>query len=201
MFVSIKTDSKKLKRNLNRFQRKKFPKAQADAINGTLKLVKKGLQRQMQKDLDRPTPFTTGDRAFYMFKANDDQIHKKGTVGIKRIQENYLRPQVFGGKYVPKKGKIPVPTDSADLNRYGNLMGTRKTRLKRKGYFIKQIGNVDGVWQRRGDQLVLIAQFVDSLTYTKKPFKFFETGKRITQKFFPKKLRIQMGIAARKSMR
>lgn len=201
MFISIKSDSKKFKKTLKSFERKHFPKAQANAINKVLPLLKKGAQIQMKKDLDRPTPFTTSDRAFYTFKANDDQIVKKGTVGIKRIQEGYLKRQVFGGKYIPAKGFVPVPTDDADLNKYGNLVGSRKTRLKRKGYFAKKIGNVDGVWQRRGDQLVLIAQFAKSINYVKRPFKFFEAGQRITKKHFPKRLRIELQKAIKRSLR
>ena len=67
MQVSVKSNIKEITKWTTNAQKKQIPFATSVAINNTLFDLKKEMAKQMDKKLDRPTPFTK--RGFFIKKA------------------------------------------------------------------------------------------------------------------------------------
>lgn len=74
------------------------------------------LPRQLERDLDNPTPFTKS--GFFFTPARKDNL--TAVVGAKDIQSGYLRYQVRGGTRRPKRKALRLPSE-VDLNQFGNM--------------------------------------------------------------------------------
>ena len=185
MQIKIKDNIKQFSKGLTKFEKKQIPFATAQGINATLGIGRgnrgKGLDKefgkQMVKKLDRPTPATI--KAFYRKAANKKNL--TGELGIQEWAAKYLKYQIDGGTRSGSK-KIPVPyTKNIRLNKYGNISGKKSGLIKNANkQFIATIGGVTGVFQkhgRGGKQSKLLIAFKDSVTYNKKPFKFYTIGK------------------------
>ena len=177
MQIKIKDNIKQFSKGLTKFEKTQMPFAIANGINSTLFGLKKEMSKQAEKKLDRPTPATK--KGFFVKKANKKK--QFGFLAIKDFVAEYLKYQISGGTRSGSK-KIPVPyTKNIRLNKYGNIIGKRRGLIKNPSkQFVAKIGGVSGVFQRHGKggkQSKLIIGFKDSVTYNKKPFKFYTIGK------------------------
>ena len=175
--LTVKDNIKQFSKKLTKFEKTQMPFAIANGINSTLFGLKKEMSKQAEKKLDRPTPATK--KGFFVKKANKKK--QFGFLAIKDFVAEYLKYQISGGTRSGSK-KIPVPyTKNIRLNKYGNIIGKRRGLIKNPSkQFVAKIGGVSGVFQRHGKggkQSKLIIGFKDSVTYNKKPFKFYRIGK------------------------
>lgn len=161
---------------------KQLPFAAAKALTKTAKDAQKALDRQVDKKIDRPTPFTR--RSFGVSPAKKSKL--LSSIFIKDIQAGYLKYLVDGGVRVPKGGKgaflVPV---NIRLNKFGNIPGLRRGAkveklLARPNTFKGTIRGVSGIWQRHGPKkrkVKLLLRFEDSATYQERfPFYKITTG-------------------------
>ena len=175
--LTVNDNIKQFSKKLTKFEKTQMPFAIANGINSTLFGLKKEMSKQAEKKLDRPTPATK--KGFFVKKANKKK--QFGFLAIKDFVAEYLKYQISGGTRSGSK-KIPVPyTKNIRLNKYGNIIGKRRGLIKNPSkQFVAKIGGVSGVFQRHGKggkQSKLIIGFKDSVTYNKKPFKFYTIGK------------------------
>ena len=165
---------------------KRGRKAAAVALTRTAWEVRGGLMQGMQRDFDRPTPFTM--RAFNVEMARADNL--ESVVWAKPQQARYLFWQIEGGerntKGFEKKlhlfgGQVALPAAGAKLNQYGNmsLSFIRKVTADQNtngtaGRFFTGTpkgwlddGTFDGVWARVDDnhKLVRVMAFADEARY------------------------------------
>ncbi len=96
---------------------KQIPFAASKALNATAKKVSDAMPDELEKALDRPTPFTKrGVRILrYASKANLDV-----TVGFMAAQAKYMALQIEGGTRQPGKAGLKLPA-AITLNEYGNI--------------------------------------------------------------------------------
>jgi hypothetical protein len=131
--LSVKSNVAQLARSL-RIEREDLPKRVASALTWTVLEVRKGLQAEMQRVFDRPTPFTLN--AFFVKPARANDL--TAVVWLKDRTAtggpHYLEPQIFGGARPLKAferrlqrarilpvGMYAVPGEGARLDRYGNM--------------------------------------------------------------------------------
>lgn len=160
---------------------KQIPFAVALGLTRTAQNVQKELTAELPRRLDRPTPFTM--RAFKIKIAT--KRYQSALVFTRPAQEEYLKPQVYGGTRRPKRTAIVVPF-STRLNKYGNLTRNKvKTLLAKKNTFSGVVKGVPGIWQRprrlksgryKGSPKLLIA-YEKKVTYRPR-FPFREVARR-----------------------
>ena len=185
--IQIKSNEKELKKKMGLFRRKRLPEATAHAINEIGAKVVNAERAQIQKRLDRPTPFTI--KAVDMpekFRAKPKDL--AALVLIKPIAQKYLKYVFQGGIERPEKSKIFAPVSSAGgerINKYGNLIGLRGRKLDgRKDLFL----NKDALWKREGDGgLKLLAVAKNFIKHTK-ILDFFKIGIGVIKKNYDKEL-------------
>lgn len=165
--------------------KKQMAYATSLAINETAKDIKKGVERQLNRDIDRPTPFT--QKAFYISYSNKRKL--KATIGIKPIQAKYLGKQIEGGKGDKPFSLIPK---QKVRNKYGNLPRNKLSKLNAQGKTFK----ANGVIKQRLKKSVKDLAFVGKQATYKKRFKFFERGK----KTFDSTYQLNMQSAIRKAI-
>ena len=104
MKVNVKSNIKEITKWTTNAQKKQIPFATSVAINNTLFQLKAEQSKQMDKKLDRPTPFTK--RGFIIKKSKKSIL--VGVLLMKDIVANYMQFQIEGG--VRSTGKrIPIP--------------------------------------------------------------------------------------------
>ena len=185
--IQIKSNEKELKKKMGLFRRKRLPEATANALNNIGVKVVNAERSQIQKKLDRPTPFTI--KAVDMpekFRAKPKDL--AALVLIKPIAQKYLKYVFQGGIERPEKSKIFAPVSSAGgerTNKYGNLMGLKGKKLDgRKDLFL----NKDALWKREGDGgLKLLAVAKNFIKHTK-ILDFFKIGIGVIKKNYDKEL-------------
>ena len=111
--------------------------ATAVALTKTAKVVQAYLPAELDKALDRPTPFTK--RGVFITPARRDTLF--AVVGIKDIQAKYLRWQFDGGTRAPGAKGLKLPS-AVNLNEFGNIpkgvikqligVARRETGLKKR---------------------------------------------------------------------
>lgn len=151
------------------FQRveKQLTFASVLAANEIAKSVMAGVEKQLEKDIDRPTPFTK--RAFKITRAT--KKNPVATVGIKPIQAEYLKYQISGGTRHAKA--IVIPSKGA-TNRYGNLPRGKLKKLEAQGKSFIADGVVVQRMKRKNKAIAYVG--AKKATY-KKRFKFFERAR------------------------
>lgn len=90
--------------------------AAAVALTNTAKAVKTALPAVMNRELDRPTPFTT--RGIFVTPAKKDTL--TAVVGFMDRQAGYLKFQIAGGTRQPGPRGIKLP-GNITLNAFGNI--------------------------------------------------------------------------------
>jgi len=181
MKVNVKSNIKEITKWTTNAQKKQIPFATSVAINNTLFDLKKEMAKQMDKKLDRPTPFTK--RGFFINKAKKNLL--VGVLLMKDIVANYMQYQIEGGTRSTGK-KIPVPfKPNARLNKFGNIIGKRTGLIKKSTQFIGTVGNTEGVYERTKDGTKLIIGFESSVNYRPR-FPFYTIAARFSNAVFDK---------------
>lgn len=121
--------------------------AAAVALTRTAKAVKDAMPAALERDLDRPTPFTK--RGMYIKPARRDDLAAE--VGFMDRQARYLRYQIAGGTRTPGPRGIKLP-GNIELNSFGNIPKGMIAKLKsaaHDGTLSKAISKRLGVGNRR----------------------------------------------------
>lgn len=193
MNIKIDFDISQARRKLDSVQRKQLPFATSVAINETANEVAKQLTKQMDRYIDRPTPFTK--RAFITpagkFKGTRSTKNRLyAIVKAAGIQNEYLAYQVYGGRRVPNKKAILVPTLKATKNKYGNI--TKNTREKyingAKNLFKAGLreGLQEGVYRRdRKGNITMLAAYEPHTDYQPR-YPFFKIATGTAKGAFPR---------------
>ena len=200
MKINIRSNVDDVVRNIERKYRKQIPYATSKAINEVAKKARVEVDRQI-KSLDNPTPFTL--KASFVKYSNKNQSPIKAIVGVKDIQEEYLKYAEEGGVSRPNKGKAkPVPT-SGSKNKYGNLPKTTTKQIGKGKVFSgtpKGGNRPPGIYKRMGQKgrknLKMLASWHESTQHTQK----MRVGDRVrirVQREFEKELRKQVADAIR----
>ncbi len=195
--VKIKVDLKNVPKFLNKVKRKQIPFATAQAITKTLKIAQAGVLKQLDKDIDRPTPFTR--RGIAIEPAKKSTL--TGRLFIRPIQARYLGLQIFGGTRRAKGTALTIRpakriAGGVRLNRFGNVPVSQQARaLLSKGAISATIGGVPGIWKlpvktksgktRKGSRLKLMLAYEPQARY-KPRFRFFERGQNEIRVNFPR---------------
>lgn len=172
MRISVKDDLDQLKRNLTRLERDQVPFAASLALNNLATDIANALTAQMDRYLDKPTPFTQKAYQSRQGTFRGKRANKKNLVAIieaGKIQGEYLKYQIVGGIRKPKQTAILVPTRKAPLNQYGNLTkGRRKNMIAgEKGFFSagKREDKTPGIYKRIRKSIEPMAFYVDQASY------------------------------------
>lgn len=195
--IKIKADTKQVKRFLRNVHKKQIPFATARAITQTLQVASKDVLRQLDKDINRPTPFTR--RAFRVDGAKKDTL--RGRLFILPKQSAYLKWAIFGGVRRPKGTALALPPakpmpGGVKLNRFGNVPRSQQARaLLAKGAFSATIGGVAGIWKsaaktrsgkiRKGSRMRLLLAYEPQAVYRPR-YRFFERGQNSIRVHWPK---------------
>jgi len=166
--IEIRSNLDQIQRKLNSFANRQVPFAAAEALSSMATIVADEERKNLEKVLDRPTPFTL--RAIRIQKARKDRLY--ASVIVQDITAAYLYPYEFGGLNKLNSSALLKPVD-ARLNQYGNLPKSALDRYKnRRDVFIgkvkTKIGDVNGVWQRippvkgKPGGLKLLVRFADA---------------------------------------
>ena len=189
MNIDVRSNIAEVTKNLTKVQKDQLPFATSLAINNVATEVAYAVTKQMQYDLDRPTPFTlkafmSGNR-FNGKRATKRSLY--ATVEAKPIQNDYLIYQVEGGMRLPKKRTIAVPTKNARLNRYGNVSNRRRGLVRNSKQFVGEVKGIEGIWERTGGKrspgVRLIHAFEESVTYRKRFNPYAVADKVVRRKF------------------
>ena len=144
MKVNVESNIKEITKWTTNAQKKQIPFATQNAINTTLFQLRKEMGKQLDKKLDRPTPFTK--RGFFVDKAKKNLL--VGFLIMKDVVANYMQYQVDGGIRTDSKF-IPIPfIPNARLNKFGNIIGKRTGLIKKDKQFIGTVKGTTGVWER-----------------------------------------------------
>lgn len=184
MRLNIKNNIKDVTKDFTKMQKKQIPFATSIAINNTLFGLRKEMSKQLDKKLDRPTPFTK--RGFLVDKSKKTKL--VGTLFLKDVVADYLQYQVDGGIRSNNK-LIPVPNvQNAKLNKYGNIIGKKTGLVKKKTQFFGTINGTKGVWDRtKNDGLKLIIGLQRNVSYEPK-FPFYVIADKYSKNTFNKNL-------------
>ena len=171
MNLSIQADFTQLTKNLTRVQREQVPFAIAQTLNALGDDVARAVTVQMDRYLDRPTPFTkkayVGGRGFKGKRATKRNFEAILIPGD--IQAKYLKFQIAGGTRLPDQKAILVPTKLAPKNKFGNLTrGNRKRMVAGGGNFFSagdREGKTPGIYKRVGNRVQPFAFYVDDARY------------------------------------
>ena len=183
MQVSVKSNVKEIAKWTTNAQKKQIPFATQNAINTTLFQLRKEMGKQLDKKLDRPTPFTK--RGFFVDKAKKSLL--VGILLMKDVVANYMQYQVDGGIRTDSKF-IPIPfVPNARLNKFGNIIGKKTGLIKKQTQFMGTVKGTTGVWERtnKNQRVKLIIGFEKSATY-KPRFPFYIIAQKFSANVFDK---------------
>lgn len=181
--LDFSADFRKLERALSDAGQKQLPFAMMMALNDTAKDVKLAEERQLERKLDRPTPFTK--RGVFVKRANKSGL--RASVGMKRVQSEYLKLQVVGGTRRPRRKALVIGA-GLRRNKYGNLPRSAVSRAEAKGntFVAKRRGGgqhlAPGLYQRgkgrkNAGKLKMLVAFEPRAQYQKR-FPFHGTAER-----------------------
>jgi hypothetical protein len=120
--------------------------ATALALTRTAKAVKDAMPAVLDRELDRPTPFTK--RGMFVIPARSNNL--QATVGFMDRQASYLKYQIAGGTRTPTARGIRLP-GNITLNSFGNIPKGLTDKLKaaaQSGQLSKAIGRKIGAGTR-----------------------------------------------------
>jgi len=181
--------------------------ATATAINATAKVVQAESGKALERELDRPTPFTKRTTGFSgsMFLVGARSPAKLyADVGFKDIQSAYLMFQFAGGIRKPKNKALRIPAD-VRLNQYGNLPKDtiKKLRSQAKGkgsnlfYGQPTPASPAGIWKRVGKRLQAVILFPQRAARYKRKFDWFTFARGVAKRELPRQFDIAFANAMR----
>jgi len=202
--IRVRTNVKEVTKGLNKIQRKQIPFATSTALNKTGALVLKGLQREATKTFEggatpstqralKPPKGLKGKRHNILFSTKKDL---RTTIFLPDWAANYLQYQIEGGIRKTSGKGTGVPTKNKRLNKYGNIPGRKSGLVKGNRQFIAKIKGIDGVWETSNKGTRLLIAFEKNPSYRKK-FKYYETGGKVVNVHFKRKLKLAINKALR----
>jgi hypothetical protein len=142
--LQMSVDTRAIERRLNGIAKSQLPFAVALGINDVAGQIKDAEASGLERDLDRPAPFTK--RGLFVARASKRKL--TGVVGFKPTQADYLALQATGGRRRAKRKAVLVPVNQR-LNKYGNMpKSTVKRLLAKPDVFSGTVNGVGGIWQR-----------------------------------------------------
>lgn len=192
--LQYRTNIPRVQRWLNKLATEDVPRVIADTINDIAFKGKVEETRQIEKDIDRPRPFTTRENQFLVRKVSQKKINSGAVVRMKDIQANYMRWTVYGGTKKGSSKGIPVGPAN-QRNKFGNTPGYKNFVSKRKGdarFFIVDMRNRNkstrhlkpGVYRKYKNKKrhpKKVMGFYRKTAFTKRQYKFARGYKRFTK--------------------
>lgn len=199
---------------------KQIPFAASKALNATGKAVADAMPAEIEKAIDRPTPFTKKGVAVLSY-ANKARLET--VVGFRRIQAEYMRLQIEGGSSRPPGGRLKLPA-AIKLNEFGNIpkgviaqlvkvarkeQGLKKATSRRVKISAKvdlfygdpkdQAGKVwpRGIYKAVNGALVPLILFPQTTANYKPRFDFHGKAKAIVEREWPKQFEAALAESTR----
>lgn len=162
--------------------------AQAVALTKTAKQLETASNASTETAFDKPVAFTK--RSAAIRPAVKSRLI--ATVFIKDIQAAYLEKQETGGRRLPKRRYIPVPS-ATRRNANGNMpRGHIKALVNSGNTFQGTVRGVTGIWQRLpGRRLALLVNYALTADYDKR-FNWRRTMQREAVARFPMQYKAQL---------
>lgn len=194
--IELKLDTKEFEKSLDNLAKKQMPFAASKAMNDTANDVKRALEAQLPKKLDRPTPFS--QRAFGIKRSSKRKLTV--SIFIKDIQAEYLKYMVEGGTRYPKRTAHAVPVNLR-TNKYGNIAGNRGGKkiaalLAKPNTFEGTIKGVRGIWQRNRGGVKLLIAYEPKAEYEPR-FPFYKIARGVIRNNFHRNLKRAFEMAMR----
>lgn len=183
MHVSFAHNLRELERDLSDLARRQLPFATSVALNGTAVTIERNSAPDLERRLDRPTPFTR--RGLLVLRSS--KARPWADVLIRDAQARYLVWAERGGERGPKRRAIPVPVNLR-RNACGNMArGAVKRAANRRDVFAPGPASslAPGLYQRlKGGALSLLVALEPRARYT--PHLAFEANAEKTARaLFP----------------
>jgi len=190
--VNVRSNLKQLTKDLDDIAQKQIPFAMALTLTKTVQSAQRSEKIAMDRQLDRPTPFTK--RGVAIHKAT--KTNWQARVFIKDIQAAYLQWVVDGGTRKPKKKSHVLPV-AIKRNKYGSIpRGKVQKLLQRADVFSGVVKGVAGIYQRtrRGIQLLLA---FESVAKYKPQYQFYEVAEKRVKQVVVRNFNLAMSRALR----
>jgi len=190
--VNVRSNLKQLTQGLDDIAQKQIPFAMALTLTRTVQSAQRSEKIAMDRQLDRPTPFTK--RGVAIRKAT--KTNWQAQVFIKDSQAEYLKWVVEGGTRKPKNKAHLLPV-TLKRNKYGNIpRGKVQKLLRRADVFSGVVGGVAGIYQRtrRGTQLLLA---FESVAKYKPQYQFHEVAEKRVKQVVVRNFNLAMARALR----
>jgi hypothetical protein len=190
--------------------REELPKATAIALTETAKGVRDDLYQGMRSAFGHVSNFTTN--SLYVTFADKRSLERGAIVGIKQRQQQYLRPEIFGGSRdkgiekvlaaasLPPTGMYAVPTRNSKLTGgrvslawlrkvVSQLLADTKAKKRRNATTVfallhRKGGLPAGIYAKRGGTITPLLLFVASVSYSPR-FDFYGAGEASARRRFP----------------
>jgi hypothetical protein len=184
MQLSFAHNIREVERDLSDLARRQLPFATSLALNETAQAVEREAAADLERRLDRPTPFTR--RGLLVLRSSKARLW--ADVLFKDLQAAYLRWQEGGGTRNPKGRAIPVPV-ALPVNAFGNMpRGAVKRAAGRADVFSGRPGGgrlPPGLYQRlKGGGLRMLVAFEPRADYEPR-LDFEASAERTARAFFP----------------
>ena len=137
--ITIKADTRAIRKQLEDVARKQVPRVIADALNATAQQAARDVNAAMPQVFTKATPFTRNAVAApASLKATPDRM--MAVVMIKDLQAKYLWLEAMGGTRTPADGSraLVMPGTAARLNGYGNLPKGYVAQLARQSQLVQR---------------------------------------------------------------
>ena len=176
--------------------------ATAVAINAAAKAVQQESSQALERELDRPTPFTKDPKRAMFLSYARAPAKMFADVGFRDIQSAYLMYQFAGGTRRPKNKALRIPAQIR-LNQYGNLPKDTIKKLvaqskRKKGlifYGQPSPGLPPGLWRRVGKTLEPVIMFPARAAKYRKRFDWFKWATTLAKRELPKQIDIALRYA------
>lgn len=187
MFSMNTNAPQKFKQRMNGIAKKDMPFVSSVALNKTAWDLKRELDKELEKSLDRPTPFTK--KAVRV--RNSSKKHLVAYLAIAPIQANYLRFAIHGGTRRPQGRALLYPVGQR-VNKYGNMPRRAVSRLANSPRTFSGIPRgrtTPGLYKRVGAKgkkgLRLMVSYQSRADY-KKRFDFYGVSEKTALKVMGK---------------
>ena len=191
--VNVRANIKQLTRQLSEMAESQIPFATALALTKTAQSAQRSELIAMERQLDRPTPFTK--RGVAIRKATKNNL--RAMVFIREQQAEYLDAVINGGTRKPK-GRAHVLPVATKRNKFGNIpRGRIKKLLQRDDVYSDGDAEVAGIYQRiRGGGVRLLFAYERTTKYTAQ-YKFYEVAERRIQQVIGRQFNLALVRALR----
>ncbi len=149
----------------------------AAGINRTARAIEQNLLVEMERTIDRPTPFTMNAIQVFEARVKPDP---SAIIAIRPIQAKYLAATIRGARLPTILTPINIK-----LSAHGNILGKRggleSIKARGKKRFIATINGTYGVWERsgRGGRKIKLLVMVKRDQERKPRFDFYGVGQRV----------------------